>query len=304
MKTILSFFLPLLGCVASGRPADEKTIDVDGRKRVYHLHVPPGAAKPAALVLFFHGGGGTGAGAVRQTGFAGLSDKEGFLCAFPEGIGKSWNDGRDEPISEAHKEKVDDLKFVLAMIDAIAKENKIDPNRVFSTGISNGAIFSHYLAANHADRIAAIAPVVGGIAEKVHAVFKPANPVSVLIIQGTEDPLVPFKGGEITAGKSRRGRIVSTTDGAKAWVLANGCRETAVEGELPDTDPDDGCRVKTASYAAGKDGSEVVLYTVVGGGHTWPGGQQYLPKSFIGRLCRDFDATTAIWEFFKAHPRR
>jgi polyhydroxybutyrate depolymerase len=304
--------IPLLAVTLSGwslaapksdRQAQTHTIKVGDRERSYIVHLPSRLPKdkPVALVLAFHGGGGQAAGMERMTGFGKLADKEGFLVVYPEGISKNWNDGRENPNSVAFKEKVDDVAFVAALIDALGKQHKIDAKRVYATGISNGAIFSHYLAAKLSGKIAAIAPVVGGIADPFHKEFSPEKPVSVLILQGTKDPLVPYEGGPIRPGK--RGKVIGTDEAVRLWVRHNGCQAKAIEEELPDTDPKDGCTVKRFRYEKGQAGTEVVLYKIEGGGHTWPGGIQYLSEKLIGKVCRDFDGTTVIWEFFRKHPK-
>ena len=151
---------------AAERALVPHTLEVDGITRSYHLHVPPALGPaPAPLVLVFHGGGGTGPGTERLTRFTALADREGFLVAFPEGIEKNWNDGREFTSSRAHRDHVDDVAFVTALVDAIGRAHAVDPRRVYATGISNGGIFSHYLAAHLSARLAAIAPVVGGIAD-------------------------------------------------------------------------------------------------------------------------------------------
>jgi polyhydroxybutyrate depolymerase len=156
--------------------------------------------RPAPLVLVFHEGGGTAEGTERMTGFSALADREGFLVAYAEGVGRNWSESREVTDSTAHGEKVDDVGFVKALIDAIGREHPVDPRRVYATGISNGGIFSHYLAARLSARIAAIAPVVGGMAEGIRSTFSPAQPVSVLILQGPSDPLVPYGGGGVLIG--------------------------------------------------------------------------------------------------------
>ena len=282
-----------------------RTVKVGDLNRTYYLHVPAKLPtdKPAPLVLMFHGGGGMPAFAERESKFSELADREGFLVVYPEGIGKSWNDGRNDKVIAAQRDKVDDLAFVAALIDDVAKDHKLDAKRVFSTGISNGAIFSHHLAANLSSRIAAIAPVVGGLAEASRDKFQPEKPVAVLILQGTDDPLVPYDGGDINALGSKRSGIIATDDAVKKWVEHNGCQREAVTEELAYKDSKDGCRVKKFTYAKGRDGTEVVLYRIEGGGHTWPNGMQYLPERLIGRVCRDINGTEVIWEFFKSHPK-
>lgn len=290
----------------SGEDTVARTIKVGESSRTFYLHVPPKLSrdKPAALVLMFHGGGGTPAFAERESKFSELADREGFLVAYPEGIGKSWNDGRNSKAIVAQRDNVDDLGFVAALIDDVAKDHNVDAKRVFSTGISNGAIFSHHLAANLSSRIAAIAPVVGGLAESSSAKFKPEKPVAILILQGTDDPLVPYNGGDISLpGGTKRVGIIATDETVKKWVEHNGCQREAIQEDLPDNAPKDGCRVKKFMYAKGKNGTEVVLFRIEGGGHTWPSGMQYLPEKVIGKVCRDFNGTEVIWEFFKAHPK-
>jgi polyhydroxybutyrate depolymerase len=281
----------------------EQELSVDGLTRTFRLHVPADlpAGEAVPLVMVFHGGGGTAWGTERLTGFSGMADRGHFIVVYPEGIERSWNDGRDTTVSRAHRDNIDDVHFVAVMIDAISKEHRIDPKRIYATGISNGAIFSHYLAANLADRIAAIAPVVGGIADPFAARFDPAQPVSVLMFQGTDDPLVPFDGGDVAWGN--RGKIISTAETVKKWMQRDGCAPIARTGMVPDNDPADGCRAEWSTWSSCRDGTEVTLYTLHGAGHTWPGGGQYLPRFLIGKVCRDIDATEVIWNFFRRHAK-
>jgi polyhydroxybutyrate depolymerase len=281
-------YLPLLlaGCWSMEEHTVRREIRVEDGRRTYLLHVPPNVANPAPVVLAFHGGGGDGRGMERLSGLSALSDREGFIVVYPDGRNRHWSDGRG--MSDA-----DDVGFVVALLDALAKEHAIDAERVYATGISNGAIFSHYLAAKRPDRIAAIAPVVGGLAEGV----EPTGPVAVLIIQGTDDPLVPYDGGAIAGG---RGRIVSTERAVEKWAAANGCSLEKEEDDLPDRDRRDGCRAHRLTW---KGDVPVTLVRIDGGGHTWPSGSQYLPKFVIGPVCRDFDSEL-IWEFFRANPKK
>lgn len=282
----------------------KKTIETGGRERAYRLHVPPSYSKekPVPLVLMFHGGGGSSSGMESLTHFGALSDREGFIVAYPDAVEGNWNDGREDFRSEARKLGVDDVAFVAALIDALSAEYAIDPKRIFASGISNGAIMSHCLGARLSRRFAAIAPVVGGMATGVAEAFAPEEPVSVLVLQGTDDPLVPYDGGGI-GFFGGRGTIVSTKRAIDLWVAHDGCgAEPAVE-DLPDRDPEDGTRIHRSTWTGGKNGTEVVLLRIEGGGHTWPTGPQYLPRSVIGRTSKDIDATAVIWEFFAGHPK-
>ncbi|HSA56797.1 MAG TPA: PHB depolymerase family esterase [Gemmatimonadaceae bacterium] len=281
-----------------------RTVEVDGRRRSFRLHVPPASAVegPLPLVFVFHGGGSTALGMERESGFSALADREGFLVVYPEGIGRSWSDGRGDRTTPAARQGIDDLRFVNRVIDVLMAEHEVDRGRVYATGISNGAMLSHMLATRLSDRIVAVAPVAGGLAEPLAQAFRPSRPVSVLVLQGTEDPLVPYSGGAV--GRRGRGSIVSTDAMLGLWRRFNATEEIGREGTLADRAPQDGCRVQVRVWTGGREGSEVALYRLEGAGHTWPGGTQYLPQRSIGRVCRDIDGAAVIWEFFRRHVRR
>jgi polyhydroxybutyrate depolymerase len=305
---LIPLYLAILAAARHPDPyVQEIGLEHGGLQRRYLLHIPPNLdpAQPAALVLCLHGGGTTGDSMQGFTGFNRLSMEKGFLVAYPDAVGRNWNDGRGDRKGRSHRENVDDVGFLAAVIDDVARRHAVDSNRVFATGPSNGGFMSHRLGLELSERIAAIAPVIGGIGKPLSADFRPAQPVSVMIVQGTEDPLVPYAGGTVGLFQGDdRGRLIHTEEAVRRWVAANGCAEEPVLEELPDADPEDGCRVRVIRHEGGRGGTEVVLYRVEGGGHTWPGGRQYLPERRIGRVCRDFDATLAIWEFFERNPRR
>jgi len=283
-----------------------RSIISGGLERTYLIHIPPSydKTKPMPLLIALHGGGGTGAGMERLTcgGFNTLSDKEGFIVVYPDGIEKHWNDSRPDVKYHAHKEKVDDVGFISALIDHLIKEMNIDKKRVYVTGISNGAMMSHYLAFELSEKIAAIAPVAGGIPEGFNTNRSTSRPISVLAINSTNDKSIPWEGGEITfCGK--RGKVLSVADTIKYWVTNNGCPSSPVITQEPDKDPQDGTLVRREVYGGGRDETEVILYAVEGGGHTWPNGYQYLAERFVGKTTKDIDANEIIWGFFKKHTR-
>lgn len=282
------WLLALVSCALGDEHTKKQTL----QERTYYVHVPPNLSRPAPVVFVFHGGGGRAEHAMKY-GFDPISDREGFLVVYPDAGTGLWNDGR-----EFTKSDKDDLAFVKRILQEIGTRYEIDSRRVFATGISNGGIFSHHLGANLSEHFAAIAPVVGGMSDGTAANFRPAQPVHVLVIQGTDDPLVPFNGGVIARN---RGRIVSTEEAVNKWRAHNGCDERGKEEALPDRDPRDGCRAKRTRWSGRAD---VELIVIEGGGHTWPNGAQYLPRAVIGRVCRDFDGPQLIWEFFAAHPKK
>jgi len=125
----------------------------------------------------------------------------------------------------------------------------------------------------------------------------------VMIVNGTDDPLVPYAGGQVRVLGRDRGEVLSTADTVKWWTKVNGCTSPPSLRSLPDTAPDDGAHVQIEAHEGCAEGTAVVLYRVEGGGHTWPGGAQYLPRRMIGGVCRDFDATKELFDFFAKHRR-
>lgn len=280
------------------------TIMVGGQQRAYRLRVPDtlDAAKPAPLVLVFHGGGGTPEQIERESRFSELADREGFVVAYPAGYRRSWNDGRGADAVAAQRDGIDDVAFIAALIDEVAASRRIDPKRVYATGISNGAMFSHRLALALAPRIAAIAPVAGGLPQALLASFEPKEPVSVLVVHGSQDPLVPYAGGDVKVMRSTRGRVVGAEESARRWSQRDGCAATPAAEEVA-AGLDGGCSVTRLTYAGCTRGTGVVLLRLDEGGHTWPGGSQYLPQRLVGKVCRNLDGAALIWDFLKQHPK-
>ena len=175
---------------------------VDARQRTYDLHVPTNydGTKDAPLLIALHGRLGTGSDQQRRGHLDRLGDEFGFLVVYPDGLQRSRADGRGATPSD--KSDVDDVKFISALIDTLESKYKVDRSRIYATGMSNGGFMTGRLACDLSDRIAAVAIVGASISENVAADCHPAKPVSALIIQGSEDPLVPFGGA---LGRPRRG---------------------------------------------------------------------------------------------------
>lgn len=274
-----------------------------GLRRSYIVHVGISCDRkvPAPLVIVLHGGGGNGEGMVKLTNFNAVADREGFIVVYPDGIDRHWNDGRGVEWYRAHTQDVDDVGFISALIDELSRKLTVDVRKVYATGISNGGMMSYRLGCELSDRIAAIAAVTASLAVNKVKEWSPSRPIPVLIIAGTADPLVPWEGGDIRFGGRTYGTVVSVPDTVRFWVEKNGCAARPVVRRLPDSDPTDGTTVRREAYSGCRDGAEVVLYAVEGGGHTWPGGLQYLPERIIGKTSREFNASEVIWQFFKMH---
>jgi len=266
----------------------------DGLERSYIVHVPPGydPARATPVVLVFHGGGGHAENARTMTGFDAVADAEGFIVVYPNGTGQrpdrllTWNGGRC--CGYALEQNVDDVGFVRALLADLGAIANIDARRIYATGMSNGAIMSYRLACELADVIAAIGPVAA--TQNLDA-CTPSRPAPVLHIHGDADKHAPYAGG--VGAESLVGipfEPVETT--IEFWVRQNGCASTPQVTQNGS--------IRHTVYNGCQQNAAVELYTVVGGGHAWPGGQPGWKGGDVPTT--ELHASQVIWDFFAAHP--
>jgi polyhydroxybutyrate depolymerase len=285
------------GCLVAP-PAERDTtwsLMHEGIERRFDVHLPPGYAmgQPTPVVLDFHGFGSNAGQQALLTQVNPKADAAGFIAVHPEGTGllQSWNAGLC--CGEALDENRDDVGFVRALLDTLEEKLCVDPRRVYAMGMSNGGFFSHRLACELSDRIAAVAPVAGVLGLPS---CTPARPVPVMHFHGTADPLVPYDGGSPSIWPypgTPPPMFPSAPSTFMGWATRDGCTDpepttTYAQGE-----------VRCATFASCRGGASATLCTVQGGGHTWPGGT---PVPFLGHTTTDISATDAAWEFFAAHP--
>ncbi len=303
------FATVVLGTLLASHPASAemqmRTVVVGETARTYVLFVPDGSGPPGGrlpLVVMLHGGGVPAELMGLYSRFHEIAAREHFAVAYPHGTGGWWNDGR--MIDGRGETDADDVGFIRALVADIGENvTPLDRRRIFAAGISNGGFMSLRLACEAADLFSAIAPVSATMPDELGARCRPAKPVSVLIINGTADHLVPYVGGHARTMFSLRGAIWSTKRTIAFWVRHNGCLDPPAMRVLPDLDPTDGSHVIETDYR-GCAGAPVKLLRIEGGGHTWPGGVEGIPAAMIGTTNRDIDASETIWNFFNAAPAR
>lgn len=294
---------------------EKKTIQHGGRTREYFIYVPSSYNEntPVQLLMIFHGGDGKAKSFARFTGFNKLSEKYGFISVYPQGINGHWNDGRESEKFKAQDKEIDDVAFVMALLEKLKSSYNIDKNQIFATGMSNGGVFCQRLAAEQSQHFAAVASVTAQIAEPLSKRFNPKEPISVLIMNGTQDPLAPYSGGEVQEPdlfprlsrfrqKPSRGRVLSTDETIRLWLKHNQIITPPITEEIPDLDNDE-VTVERKEWKNQSKKVSVVLYKINGGGHTWPGGKQYLPEKNIGKVCMDIQASEIIWDFFSKNKK-
>lgn len=278
----------------------------EDRERFYEVHLPSGydENKPNALVLNFHGGGGSPSDQRTQSKMDEVSDRHGFIVVYPAGTGIEKNRNlffnAGNVYGYARENNVNDIGFVESIINDLENRFNIDKKRIFATGFSNGAKFCYLLADRLSHLIAAIGPVSGTMAfpkSECH----PKRPVSVIHFHGTLDPINPCNGGKgpFFMKIFNKTPVYNTPveDTINCWIELNGCPEkpckTSHKGNAV-------CE----TYGPGKDNSEVILWTLRDGGHTWPGGNRTLPEIMVSGINNDISASELIWEFFRAHPMK
>lgn len=308
---LLTISIFLFSCKKEGgptlsvdKPSEQKTINItfDGVARNFIVYLPSGYNNSGKMPLIFaiHGGSGTPEGMINIANFKTIADRDKVVLVYPEGVQKNWNDGRPTAPNQLG---INDVGFFNQMCDYMINNYSVDAKKIYATGISNGGFMSTRLGCELSNRIAAIAVNAATIeATTIAPNCKPNRPVPALYIHGTTDPLVPFLGGQITAGGTAGGTILSHFQAIDKWVTINGCNPTPTVTDLPDI-ANDGTTIKQRVYSGGTNGSEVVSYVVLNGGHTWPQGYQYLNEAIIGKTSQDMNACEVIWTFFKRFSR-
>ena len=298
IPVLILTFLASLPLGAQGR-SYEGRLRVDGRERTYLVDLPPryDGRRALPLVLVFHGGGGNARQVRQQTGMSELARREGFIAVYPNGSGRldgrilTWNAGTC--CGYARQQRIDEVAFVRALLDSLQATLRIDPARVYATGMSNGGMMAHLVGCSLGGRIAAIGVVAG---ELTVPECRPPRPVAVVLIHGTADEHLPFEGG---VGRDALDPHVarSVFDAMDTWMEVDGCPSTAtitIDGP-----------VRHTAHGPCAAGTAVELYAIEGGGHAWPGADP--PR--LARRRRDtpsdaLDATRVIWRFFAEHPGR
>ncbi len=293
---------PIQNSLSSGN--HNLTMIVDRLERTYILHVPPAAREPMPLIVVLHGTYGTGRKMQFGLGFDPYANQRGFYVAYPDAYQKPgeretarWNDGRGT--LESSYAGIDDVKFIVSMVDEIAAKVPLDKSRVFVTGASNGGMMTYRLGCETSGVFAGIAPVIGNIPEPIFDSCNPSAPLNFLAINGDSDPFVPFNGGDVCADTPSRlcegGWVKSQPESLAEFAAANGCELAPQSVTLP-TLVNDGTSIEEQTYANCAGGVGVKAYIVHNGGHTWPPRESQVEAG--GQATANLDATPLIVEFF------
>lgn len=304
---LLVVLLTFLFARSSAAELLREELQVDGLTRTYYLHLPAHAESSASLpvVVALHGGGkADGDEMAEQSGFNALADREGFIVVYPNGIEAQWNDGRGKAFrGGGDNTHIDDVGFISGLIDHMIEDYQGDPNRIYVTGVSNGGMMTLRLGCEMASKLAAIAAVIANTPKNIADTCTPDAPLPILLMNGTQDPVIPWQGGDVTNFRQTYGKVLSTDATIRFWVKRNQCQLAPQSEYLPDEDQEDGSRVKVTTYSNPGGNGDVILYTIEGGGHNFPGSHTRDMPRLLGRKNGDIAGPEVIWKFFKQHRR-
>ncbi len=284
---------------------EQGNMEHDNRSRTWQAYVPATLAENPALLLVLHGSRGGSGAAMRQQSFYAfdlLADKEGFIVIYADGFEQNWNDCRASASYSANTLGVNDVGFFRALVPVLEQRYAIDPSRVYAAGLSSGGQMAYRLGLEAPELVAGIAAIAASLPAPDNLGCTPVGePVSTLIINGTEDAINPYNGGLVKVGAdSSRGAVLSSVDTAAMWASFAGAPGPSAPEDWPDSNPKDKTTVHSQDWTAA-NGTRVRLITVNGGGHTIPHKEYRMPH-LLGRTSHELTAAEAIWSFFTGEP--
>ena len=267
------------------------TIVSSGRQREYLLYVPRSydRAKPTPLVISMHAAALWPAAQMTTSQWNKLADQHGFIVVYPAGgfgkLAKAW-------VVKSDAGRMAEVRFISELIDTLAAAYNIDPTRIYANGLSNGGAMAFVLSCTLSHRIAAVGTVAAA-QELPWSWCADNRPVPMIAFHGTADPLVPYNGG-LSPTHLSPVSFPSVRIWTANWARRNRCGANPVESVVA-------ADVSRVEYTNCAEDAAVVLYTVQGGGHAWPGGKP-LPEWLVGPTSRNIDASSQMWAFFREHP--
>jgi polyhydroxybutyrate depolymerase len=283
------------------------SLTVDGRRRTFVFYVPPRLRPNPPLLLVLHASMMNGEHMRAITGYAfdEIADREGFLVAYPNGYGGYWNDCRSVADYDAKRLAINDVAFLRTLTDWFRGRYNIATNAVFAVGASNGGSMIYRLGLEAPDLVRGIAAISANLPAAENQTCVPSGrPVATMIVNGTDDPIVPYGGGRVALFRIflRRGNVQSAVATATYWANLAGHRAPPAVEDLPDNDPTDGATATRYRWSSVNRPS-VVLLAIHGGGHTIPH-PIVRGARLLGHTCHDFSAPREIWDFFAAESHR
>ncbi len=251
--------------------------------RDYIVHLPTGysSSNKYPMVINMHGYTSNASQQETYTQMDAVADTGKFIVVYPDGVNNAWNGGFGV------NPTIDDVGFLSMMIDTMKKKFSIDSTKVFACGLSAGGFMSYRLACELQNKIAAIAPVSGLMSDSTRIFCQNICAIPVMHFHGTADGVVSYTGNT---------GYVSVDSTMKIWIGKDGTPTIPVVTNISDINPSDNCTVTKYVYSPGQNNSEVILFKITNGGHTWPG---TVAVPSLGNTNEDINASGEIWNFFR-----
>lgn len=269
-------------------------------ERRFLITIPPefDSSQPSGVLFAFHGGGGSSENMV-NLGFEQLSANTNDLLIYPAAADGRWNDGRSE--NRATQAGIDDVGFVVAILDWLEERISLDRSRVGAAGVSNGGMFTYRLGCEKSELFSTLGVVIASMPMALleGCEVRGENRPAFRAIQGTVDEFITFEGGDASHDRYPRlgegGAIISAYDSRDFWADALRCEGAPLREILPQVGEPDGTEGRVYTY----EGCDFQFYVVEGMGHTWPPFPGVAPR-LSGPSSNQINATELIWEAFRA----
>jgi len=296
----------------------KEEVEIDDHTRTFAVHLPQGydSQQHYPVVILLHGRDQDAAEMARLTHFNEFADKDSIIAIYPNAVNGRWNIGVGQPPSyrrgpyrrgpygpgypgprrppaeqRERPVRATDMQFLNRVLDRVTTHYSVDTRRIYTVGLGEGGFMAIRMGCNMADRIAAIAVVAAAMPKTLNCI--PSRPIPALFMNGTDDPIVHFDGGRYKDGLIH---LLSAEDTVKEWARLNHCAEKPSESKLPALQK--GSKdTKVYLFDGCKENAQVALYAVKDGGHTWPGGEQYMNEKEVGKTSHALDANETIWSF-------
>lgn len=273
------------------------TIGSSGKTRQYLLYVPKtyDPSKPTPLLISMHAAALWPAAQMEVSRWNELADEHGFIVVYPSGTDLRGNSGSGPKIWRMKGRGPEaNAIFISDLIDKLEAEYNIDATRIYADGLSLGGGMAFVVSCRLSHRVAAVGAVAAAQTLPWDWCRDP-TPVPMVAFHGTEDPMVPYQGGR-SRDPFNPITFPDARDWAASWARRNRCSGDPVDVRIT-------AGVRRLAYTTCAENADVILYTVEGGGHSWPGGRQPLPEWMVGRTTTDINASRVMWAFFMQHQR-
>jgi polyhydroxybutyrate depolymerase len=299
----------------------QEELQINEHRRTFVVHLPQGydSQQHYPVVIMLHGRDQDAAEMARLTHFNEFADRDGIIAVYPNALNGRWAGAAGAPPNyrrgpygrgpygrgpgyppgprndpqrrEGAARGPADIPFLNRVLDRVATHYSVDTRRIYAIGLGEGGFMAMRMGCNMADRIAAFATVAAAMPKNLNCI--PSRPIPAILINGTDDHIVRFGGGRNKDGMLE---LLSAEDSAKEWGRLNRCSEKPAESKLPALQKG-GKDTKVYLFDDCRENAQVALYAVKDGGHTWPGGEQYMAEKEIGKTSNALNANETIWSF-------